>query len=650
MPKQKTIFLFAFANDKEGSLRLADEERAAREALTAPHISPSIEYMNLGNTSLDDIYYTFTRYHNRIALFHFGGHSDDQLLSLTDTHARSSSLSTLMGMQENLQLVFLNGCNNDGQVKELQSKQVKAVIATSVKINDERALQFCQKFYQALTASGEERQTIRQAFDTAKSYMENAAPKTGTTNRDLATSSEEEETDKSFEWELYLLDGQTADWAIPGPPQQPKDADFFKEVMLTHDDQNKLLLELAFGIGEDEKLGLSQYISGLEGHVQQYDKDPDNSENMDALRDKLFEAFPSVLSIQLKDLFTYPEGVTHGRLRLSEINEAYLTLGRLLNSIALSTLWEAALDPTTLEPRKDFIIREEYKKDIQRFLQPGDPASVGNVDYFWLVGAVNRIFQEPENKKFIPYVPELANLFQSLDDDTPYFEAYRFLEQNLRHRLIANDIASEEVKELCRDGEGYLGLLLQKCAFLSNYQLVTVKDVTVYQPRQQPAPVYYHHQFTLQGLEASNQANIYTPLDRAAAINNNSIYLAKDFRQDERPLNLTPFLIDENAFKTKLEVQLPKIHFFNGREGENTLQYVHAEVPQTTVVIRKSISERDAKFKRKASSVEKYGFEYYTDESNERKKMKNLDAQNYKQKELKILFEQLELFKKAIGI
>ena len=371
---------------------------------------------------------------------------------------------------------------------------------------------------------------------------------------------------------------------------------------------------------------------------------------MDALRDKLFAAFPSVLSIPLKDLFTYPEGVTHGRLRLEELNEAYLTLGRLLNGIALSTLWEAAFDPDTLEPKAGFTIREEYKKDIRAFLQPSDLISADNFDYIWLIGTVNRIFRDPANKDFTPYVPELASLFQSMEEDGPYFEAYRFLEQNLRHRLIANNIASEEVEELCNDGEGYLGLLLQKCAFLSKYQLITVKDVTVYQPRQQPAPVFFHNQFTLQGLEASDQANIYTPIDRPEAINNNSIYLAKDFRQEGRPLNLSPFLIDENAFKAKLDVQLPKIHFFKGQEGANALHYVHAEVPQNSAVIRKSSSQRASKFKRKASSTEKYGFEYYTNEGNERRKLENLDAQNYKQKELKILFEQLELFKKAIDI
>ena len=251
MSTLKPIFLFAFANDKEGSLRLADEERAAREVLTAPHISPSIEYMNLGHTSLDDIYHTFTRYHGRIALFHYGGHSNDQFLSLTDTYARSSSLSTLMGMQENLELVFLNGCDNDGQVEELQSKEVKAIIATSVKISDERALQFCQKFYQALTASGGARQNIQQAFDTAKSYMENEGTEKGNTNRDLASFGGET-IEEGFEWKLYLLEEHTADWTIPSPPQQPEDADFFKEVMLAHDGQNRLLLELAFGIGEDE--------------------------------------------------------------------------------------------------------------------------------------------------------------------------------------------------------------------------------------------------------------------------------------------------------------------------------------------------------------------------------------------------------------
>lgn len=74
------IFLFAFANDHQRALKLEEEERAIRELLQGCHDSRKIEYHSLSAASLDDIYKAFNRFHNRIHLFHYGGHSDHAFL------------------------------------------------------------------------------------------------------------------------------------------------------------------------------------------------------------------------------------------------------------------------------------------------------------------------------------------------------------------------------------------------------------------------------------------------------------------------------------------------------------------------------------------------------------------------------------------
>lgn len=642
MPNNKPLFLFAFANDKKATLSLGKEEAAAQEALTAPHISSRVEYKNLGQASLDKIYRNFSQNLGRIAVFHYGGHSDDQFLSLTDTNARASSLGTLMGMEENLQLVFLNGCNNNGQVEELRKKNVKAaIIATFVKIDDDRALAFCKKFYETL-AGGAEEMTIKKAFNVAKSYLQNDSIKPSKTHRGIGQPKEPRSSE--FEWALHLPDEQIEDWSIPGPPQQPEDAEYFEEVVLSTTKNNKNLLGLAFGIGGAK--GILQFKPEFSQAADNFKKKPGSDDNFFALRDNLFDAFPSVLSRQLEDLFT-PPGIEKGRIRLRELNEAYLTLGRLLCGISLSSLWEAAFDPVTLTSRKGFVIREEYQSDIQDFLYPSSPAAAESYDYFWLITAVNRIFNDHENKTFKPYAPELGHLFESLGQEAPYYKAYRFMEQELRHRLLANNIGKGEVENLCKKAESYLGLLLQKCAFISRYELITVKDVTVYQPRQKPEPIFYHNQFTLKGLESSKKINSYTQLDREKAINNNSIYLAREFKKELQPLNLSPFLIDENAFKEKSDIKLPKVHFFNGKTEGDQLNYIHAEDPRNTLVIRKETSDIHS-----WSEEEKFAVENYTKEAGKSKKAENSKEKNedYKTEDLEVLFEQFKLFKKAIGI
>ena len=140
MHNDRPIFLFAFANDRGGSLRLGDEQNAVWEELKALHQSGRIEIQNMGFATLESIYARFNDYHDRIALFHYGGHSDQNALLFSGIKGRAENLATLLGQEHNLKLVFLNGCSNYEQVHILHEKGVPAVIATEAGFEDKRAL------------------------------------------------------------------------------------------------------------------------------------------------------------------------------------------------------------------------------------------------------------------------------------------------------------------------------------------------------------------------------------------------------------------------------------------------------------------------------------------------------------------------------
>ena len=197
MNNQRPIFLFAFANDQDRSLRLIEEGRSIREILSPAHDQKRIEVLQLGHTTLDDIFSTFNRLHNRVGLFHYGGHSGEDFLHLEDTKARAQGLAPLMGMQENLKLVFLNGCANKQQVQRLFKAGVKVVIATLAAVEDQNAYLFSKTFYQALVDG----KSIRQAFETAKAQLE--AQKGGLNIQSCSSVVLPEEEDQSFPWGLY---------------------------------------------------------------------------------------------------------------------------------------------------------------------------------------------------------------------------------------------------------------------------------------------------------------------------------------------------------------------------------------------------------------------------------------------------------------
>jgi hypothetical protein len=563
MKTQKPVFLFAFANDQDNPLQLLrEEERSLREVLVPAHDQGRIEVVQLGHASLEGIYNTFNRFHNRIALFHYGGHSTDQFLNLEDTNACSAALSTLIGQQRNLQLVFLNGCANRAQVKILFEKNVKAVIATSAPVDDRRALRFSAQFYHAL-ANGK---NIKEAFDTAKSKVQNDNDQLEIEYyRNIVLRDEKME---GFPWGLYAQDEAAVSWTMPQPTPVPADLDYFQEVALHIPDVNKELVLLTFE-------GMVEYDETHRLFFHSYQKNP-TSALFNYLQNTLLDTFPSMVSLQIRDLFT-PEGRSKGRVRLQEFSEAYCTVARLLCAIALANLWDAAI----AEPsKKDFVIRTPYLRDISRYLE-WSPAAGTPVDYFWLIRTVCCIFHENEVR---PYVKELISLDQSMRDANEFYDAYHFLEQEVRQRLIANDIASQEVEPLCRETEHHFGKLLQQCAFLCNYQIVSVKVISVDLPRREPDPIFIHEKAILKGRD---YATIDTePVKRESTSSNDSVFITRNLEKDGLPLNLSPFLIDQNAFKVKKQY-LPKMYFFDGMEDEK-LHFLHADATKKNFVVTRT--------------------------------------------------------------
>lgn len=230
MPKPP-VLLFAFANDTERPLRLAEESKKLKKALQNAHDEGRVEVEFLPNAEIEDVYNAFNRYHGRIALFHYGGHSDKDFIELENGRSDARNLSELMEQEKGLQLVFLNGCANRGQVDILFRKGIKATIATEADIEDDKAIDFAQSFYSAL-AQGK---TISNSYKTACSFLadkqlnanflqdgvswrsvspENAAPDQG---RNIAFREGGQNSSQSLAWGLYHNDAPGAlDWRLPG--------------------------------------------------------------------------------------------------------------------------------------------------------------------------------------------------------------------------------------------------------------------------------------------------------------------------------------------------------------------------------------------------------------------------------------------------
>ena len=563
---KKPVFLFAFANDKGNSLRLEEEERQLRAIFAPLHDQGKIEFHSLGSTTLDDIYYAFNRFHNRIALFHYGGHSDGNFLHLKDTGDRSENLATIMGMSNKLKVVVINGCKNQQQVNDLFEKGVQSVIATNAKIEDNKALVFSNHFYENLVGG----KNLREAFETAASRVKNDDPTLNYSYRSIGFDSED--LSDQFEWELRCSNENLSSWTLPIANPPIENPNFTEEVSLVSPEINKALVKLAFE-------GISQYDTHCKSMLELYEKNP-TPRNFANLQKQLIDTYPSSLSIQLRDLFT-PEGREKGRERLRELNEAYLTVLRLIVSISLADLWRALMDEKTFQPKNGFIIREEYRSDLKKFFELKTTTS-DSFDYGWLLSTIRRILKDNDHAPFISESDILLNSFATYDEA---FQAYQYLEQHLRKRLLSKNIDVSEVETLCYTSEEHLGKLLKTCGFLSAYQLVTVKDIDVKLPKRVQNPQFVHKSAILMGHD--NQMLMEEPVTRTSFTNNNSVLVTKDIYGDSDQLNLSPFVIDGNAFKLKKE-KLPKIYFFKGW-ADTSVVYELAETLREYFVIDERI-------------------------------------------------------------
>lgn len=214
---QTPIVFLAFANDEDSYLKnLIREGKAIRDNLWNAADEGYIDLYKDENMSISDLYKAVARYQKRIVIFHYGGHANGQALmfegEIDMETADAAGLANTFKVMPNLQLVFLNGCATYGQVDQLLERGVKAVIATSVGINDAKAQEFSEQFYQALAND----KTIGESFGIASQFIQTKYKKELTicTQNGLKLKRKLKE---DFPWGLYCQDEMKMelDWRLP---------------------------------------------------------------------------------------------------------------------------------------------------------------------------------------------------------------------------------------------------------------------------------------------------------------------------------------------------------------------------------------------------------------------------------------------------
>jgi tetratricopeptide (TPR) repeat protein len=222
----KPVIVLTFANDRDNYLYMLNRERKnIFKSLREYDDKDFIQVVKEETASVDDIFELFNFYRDRIVIFHYGGHANGTHLQLETTEGKSQltnaiGLAQLMGQQKDLILVFLNGCATKKQVELLLNEGVRAVVATSVPIEDEMAVEFAEQFYKALKGQA----TIENAFKTARAFIKARPGPSREIEIYRHVNWQVKETTAKYEipWGLYIKDNcqEVLKWKLPSSAQE----------------------------------------------------------------------------------------------------------------------------------------------------------------------------------------------------------------------------------------------------------------------------------------------------------------------------------------------------------------------------------------------------------------------------------------------
>ena len=574
------VILLSFANNRDAYLAsVVAEQKAIKQSLLEFDDRNYIQVRDVNHTTAEELFFLINRYRDRVQIFHYAGHADGQSLHLEAEFgvvqtANVKGIAGLLGTLRALKLVFLNGCATKDQVAVLLKHGVAAVIATSVSIDDNQAQVFASQFYQALGSGS----TLREAFIKARAFLEagEQAPQfvQVSVDRGAGWMVEDEIIDtQRLPWGLYCQAGreEVLDWTLPcESPLEIHFQDYSGGNDLSPAQNNGALVnEVLKAIRE------SEYVKELARKINDARQKGDSQRKLtDAeKKDAIIRAYPLPLSVQLRTLFSRELSERQDEERLRALLECYDYGVTFLAFILLSDLWdqvrgrEQPLDLTPIE-----------KRHLQAFFELNQ-LSAPTFDYFLLVDALLHIAARND---LTFYLQEMSTYREGWSQHAVLRPAHAHFEQ--MRSALESDIPSRLIGPFCLESERQLTAVLAEWHFLVHYKMAVIKQIEVYRVRNLP-PMSYLHRL----VDLDNNYQDIGDKDRGQGLPEPTDMQSILFYREQlnESLNLSPFILDENALKGQPN---SKTYFFYHHTNGGLL-YRWIENEQDTLLITPQLAE-----------------------------------------------------------
>ena len=288
--------------------------------------------------------------------------------------------------------------------------------------------------------------------------------------------------------------------------------------------------------------------------------DEDEEETLDArfLGDIIIKNFPWPIGVELRRLFSASMRQLD-RLRLDQI---FKTIERSMQFICFVMLCQIWKD----NKEKKIDMSENLGKEFSSRLFV---LTMGN--YTWLIRSIGSLLQANS----IPwFMPEMGANF-----DRKFYAALDFWvpERNdIGHYQI--NLTHQEIEKRCVEYEEKLAYILERIAFLCKYKLVSIREIKVIHPKNQPAK--FNHLIDL--LNSSDSDFKAQELEEQKYAESQSVLLLKSLKTLDEYLNLSPLIIDTSheIIDDKEKFDIKEDIFMYTKFQNDQLNYIGTEVTE----------------------------------------------------------------------
>ena len=544
------VLCLAFANDRANPLPiLQDEDNNLNRILAPRQLKQHYILIRDSYASITSVTNTIAQSKDQLRIFLYSGHAGRDKLLLEGQAANAEGIAYLLGQCPNLQLVFLNGCSTKGQVYSLLQKGIPVVIATSAPVEDKKANEFSSRFFQALN----DQCSIKEAYELAKGELMARYPDVQTDASNILAEPGAQAEDSL--WGLYFLPEKeiSLEWKLNANTPTVAAENFVPNELLIDTMMESLApyREEIKKMVDDEALGATKNI---------LDK-----------REAILRALPHPVSEQFRKLLVDEDPGSGGQLFYNQLGEArlqqiiviYNTMLELLGFTILADLWEVASGaekPSIAEPvktkLKEFFNSSMSGTSSQKFLD--------------LITTARQIM-EAQGKKY--FIEELSALTDTYNTKGALYDAVSYLEF-VHNKIEEKSVPAEEAKAMCINSEQKLAELFRHLGFIANYIMASVKDIDVLKYKRFIKTRYKHNVVKLEQRFVGLAVN--TEIEEEALDSNSVLIIKKN--EPKLTLNLSPFIIDENAFDDKASIA--KLFFFDRYDkASGTYVYKHVYKP-----------------------------------------------------------------------